>query len=207
MRVSIVEDNPVFSGVMQDVILQEPGFRWQSSYGSAEEACRKLPEEQPDVLIVDISLPGMSGIEMIKILKRQLSSTLFLVCSTHDEDDMIFAALESGADGYILKDSSIDDILNALNDLVKGGAPMSPYIARKVIGSFRQAGGGADNGLEKLTEREKEILQFTATGKLYKEIAALLDLSTLTVKKHMRNIYAKLEVQNKIEALKKSNLI
>ncbi|MCO4292677.1 response regulator transcription factor [Solitalea sp. MAHUQ-68] len=206
MIISIVEDNKTYAEVLRQVISQSEKFTWKYTYRSAEEALQNINQNVPDILIVDISLPGITGIELIPELKKQYKDIRFLVCSIHDDDDSIFSALKNGADGYILKDSNIDDILSALTDLVSGGAPMSPYIARKVIGSFHQTKKPSPPE-QLLTQREKEILEFTATGLSYKEIADKLHLSNLTVKKHMRNIYTKLEVQNKIEALKKSRIL
>ncbi|POY35555.1 DNA-binding response regulator [Solitalea longa] len=206
MKISIVEDNKTYADVMRQVIEQTGSFNWQCTYRSGEDALVNIKDNLPDILIVDISLPGITGIQLISELKKKYPDIRFLVCSIHDDDDSIFSALKNGADGYILKDSGIDDILNALNDLIKGGAPMSPYIARKVIGSFHRP-IETDTAEQLLTQREREILEFTATGLSYKEIADKLHLSNLTIKKHMRNIYSKLEVQNKIEALKKSRLL
>ncbi|MBN9295982.1 MAG: response regulator transcription factor [Filimonas sp.] len=203
MKVSIVEDNKTFAGVLEQVIQQAEGFDWCKTYYSAEEAIQNIYDQVPDVVVMDITLPGMNGIDLMRKLKPTLTNTLFMICSIHDEDDTIFAALQNGADGYILKDSSIDEIQQALGLLVKGGAPMSPYIARKVLGSFRKE--KKSEPLAVLTSREQEILDFTATGLSAKEIADKLSLSPFTVQTHIRNIYTKLQVQNKVEALKKLN--
>ena len=198
-KVSIVEDNALFQQALVDVIRSSQEFELGQVYGSAEAALAML-KSPPEIAIIDINLPGKSGIELIAQLQAA-SHIQCLVCSMHDDDDHIVQALESGAVGYILKDSSVEQISNALDEVVKGGAPMSPFIASRVISFFRKPQVKEDGAL--LSAREREVLQLVAEGLQYKEIADRLFLSIETVKKHMRNIYQKLHVQNKVEALKK----
>lgn len=197
--VSIVEDNALFQQALVDVIRSDRAFVLDEVYGSAEAAMDML-KSPPDIAIVDINLPGKSGIELIARLQAS-TAIQCLVCSMHDDDDHIMRALESGAVGYILKDSTVDQISSALHELVKGGAPMSPYIASRVISFFRKPKVREEGAL--LSGREREVLQLLAQGLQYKEIADQLFLSTETVKKHMKNIYHKLHVQNKVEAINK----
>lgn len=197
--VSIVEDNSLYQQALENIINNSNTFRLLKTYGSAEAAMDML-QNPPDIAIVDINLPGKSGIDLIRQL--QAGSTIqCLVCSMHDDDDFIVRALENGAVGYILKDATVAQISTALEEVVKGGAPMSPYIASRVISFFRKPKISSEGAL--LSVREREVLQMVAEGLQYKEIAERLLLSTETVKKHMRNIYQKLHVQNKVEAVNK----
>ncbi|HEV7332576.1 MAG TPA: response regulator transcription factor [Flavisolibacter sp.] len=197
--VSLVEDNALYQQALVDVIRSNEAFRLYKVYGSAEDAMDML-QNPPDIAIVDINLPGKSGIELIATLQAQ-PQIQCLVCSMYEDDEHIVQALENGAVGYLLKDASVQEISHALDELVKGGAPMSPYIASRVISFFRKPKIKSENAL--LSSREKEVLQLVAKGLQYKEVADHLFLSTETVKKHMQNIYQKLHVQNKVEAVNK----
>ncbi len=197
--VAIVEDNELFQQALINVIKNSDAFFLGPVYSSAEAAIDML-NNPPDIAIVDINLPGKSGIDLIRQLGLS-SSIQCLVCSMHDDDEHIMRALENGAVGYILKDACVSDIHNALLELLKGGAPMSPYIASRVISFFKKPKISEESAL--LSKREREVLQLVAEGLQNKEVAERLFLSTETVKKHMRNIYQKLHVQNKIEAVNK----
>lgn len=197
--VSVVEDNALYQQALVNVINNSDFYFLHTVYSTAEEAMAMV-RNPPDIAIVDINLPGKSGIELIAALQGQ-THIQCLVCSMYEDDEHIVQALESGAVGYILKDASVQQISNALDELVKGGAPMSPYIASRVISFFRKPKVNAEHAL--LSAREKEVLQLVAKGLQYKEVADLLFLSTETVKKHMKNIYQKLHVQNKVEAVNK----
>jgi DNA-binding NarL/FixJ family response regulator len=176
------------------------------SYESAEKALLALPDNPTDIVISDINLPGMRGTNLILQLKIKMPQTQFMVCSIHDDDDTVFEAMKYGASGYILKNPVTgDDIIRAIYDLYNGGSPMSPFIARKVISSFQKPAESNENSM--LSVREKEVLELLAKGLIYKEIADKLGVSHETVKKHLKNIYQKLHVQNKIEALKKMRLL
>jgi two-component system, NarL family, response regulator LiaR len=201
--VAIIEDNVLFQQALINVINNSDSFVLGPVYSSAEAALAML-KNPPDIAIVDINLPGKSGIELIAQLEAN-SDIQCLVCSMHDDDDHIVKALENGAAGYILKDSSVSQIHSALVELVKGGAPMSPYIASRVISFFKKPKISQESAL--LSKREYEVLELVAQGLQYKEIADRLHLSTETVKKHMRNIYQKLHVQNKVEAVNKFRLM
>ena len=206
IKVAIVEDNDHFRTALETIVNQEKDLALAGSYTSAEKALSGLPQSPPDVAIVDVSLPGMRGTELIVRLKDKLSHTQFMVCTIHDDNDTIFEALKSGASGYIVKDPiTTEEILKAIRDLYNGGSPMSPFIARKVIGTFQKPTINDVNSL--LSMREKEVLELVSQGLLYKEIAIRLTISTETVKKHLKNIYQKLHVQNKVEALNKFRLL
>lgn len=206
ITVSIVEDNDQFRGALETIIKNQPEFNLVGSYASAEKALSEIVNKPPDIVISDISLPGMRGTELIVRLKEKIPNSQFMVCSIHDDDDTIFEALKCGASGYILKDPvTAGEITKAIHDLYNGGSPMSPFIARKVISSFQKP--LVSNESSVLSVREKEVLELLSKGLLYKEIAERLGVTHETVKKHLKNIYQKLHVQNKIEALNKFRLL
>jgi DNA-binding NarL/FixJ family response regulator len=202
ITISVVEDNEQFRSALEAIIHAQEDFALAGSYESAEKALDGLMENPPDIVITDISLPGMRGTELIMSIKDKMQQTQFMVCSIHDDNDTIFEALKCGASGYILKDPvTAAEIVKAIRDLYNGGSPMSPYIARKVISSFQISTTHNEQAL--LSIREKEVLELLSKGLLYKEIADKLGITHETVKKHLKNIYQKLHVQNKIEALNK----
>jgi two-component system, NarL family, response regulator LiaR len=206
ITVSIVEDNDQFRNGLEAIINSEDDFHLTGSYTNAEKALIDLPLNPPDIVISDISLPGMRGTELIVRLKDKMMQTQFMVCSIHDDNETIFEALQCGASGYILKDPvTAAEIIKGIRDLYNGGSPMSPFIARKVISSFQKPAITDTNSL--LSPREKEVLEWLAKGLVYKEIAQRLGVGSETVKKHLKNIYQKLHVQNKIEALNKFRLL
>jgi len=206
ITISIVEDHDQFRNTLEIIIRGQKDFALVNSYSNAEKAMHDLPENPPDIVITDITLPGMKGTELIMKLKTIMPQTQFMVCSIHDDNDTIFEALKSGASGYILKvPVTAEDILRAIRDLYYGGSPMSPFIARKVINSFQKPAISEVHSL--LSLREKDVLEHLSKGLLYKEIAQELGVGTETVKKHLKNIYQKLHVQNKIEAVNKFRLL
>ncbi|TMI65957.1 MAG: response regulator transcription factor [Bacteroidetes bacterium] len=206
ITVSVVEDNDQFRDALEAIIKGQNELALIGSYISAEKAMSELMNKPPDIVICDISLPGMRGTELIVRLKDKMPRTQFMVCSIHDDNDTIFEALKCGASGYILKDPvTTDEIVKAIHDLYNGGSPMSPFIARKVIGSFQKPVVNDESST--LSIREKEVLELLSKGLLYKEIAERLGITHETVKKHLKNIYQKLHVQNKIEALNKFRLL
>lgn len=206
ITISIVEDHDQFRNTLEIIIRGQNDLGLVNSYSNAEKAIEDLPENPPDIVIVDITLPGIKGTELIIKLKTIMPQTQFMVCSIHDDNDTIFEALKSGASGYILKvPVTAEDILRAIHDLYNGGSPMSPFIARKVINSFQKPAINEVHSL--LSLREKDVLELLSKGLLYKEIAEELGVGTETVKKHLKNIYQKLHVQNKIEAVNKFRLL
>ncbi len=206
ITISVIEDNEQFRNALEAIIKSQDEFALIGSYDSAEKAMSAIVESPPDIVITDITLPGIRGTELIVRLKDKLSKTQFMVCSIHDDDETIFDSLKSGASGYILKDPiTAVDIVKAIRELYNGGSPMSPFIARKVISSFQKPAINDPDSL--LSQREREVLEWLAKGLLYKEIAERLGVGTETVKKHLKNIYQKLHVQNKIEAINKFRLL
>ncbi|MCA2854129.1 MAG: response regulator transcription factor [Chitinophagaceae bacterium] len=206
ITIAIVEDNDQFRNGLEAIIQSQNEMVLAGSYESAEKALLALPDNPTDIVISDINLPGMRGTNLILQLKIKMPQTQFMVCSIHDDDDTVFEAMKYGASGYILKNPVTgDDIIRAIYDLYNGGSPMSPFIARKVISSFQKPAESSENSM--LSIREKEVLELLAKGLIYKEIADKMGVSHETVKKHLKNIYQKLHVQNKIEALKKMRLL
>ncbi|HEY1121478.1 MAG TPA: response regulator transcription factor [Haloferula sp.] len=167
---------------------------------SAEEALEKIPAYRPDVVLMDINLPGMSGIDCIRELKKRQPRLEVVMLTAYDVDDNIFRALKEGASGYMLKTSTPDDIYNAIRDVYSGGAPFSSHIARKVAHYFRAEKDIEDEN-EKLTPREKDVLRLLASGYIYKEVADQLDITMETVRTYVKRICIKLHVRSKVEAI------
>jgi DNA-binding NarL/FixJ family response regulator len=201
--VSVIEDDRHYRAGLEVLIGNSEDFSLLHSYASAEEALAHILQHPPDIAIVDIKLPGQNGIELIKKLREKDPGILCMVCSYYDDNDYVFTALKNGASGYILKDSQPSAIIESLRELKNGGAPMSRYIARKVISAFHEK--KALPHLSVLTDRENEVLQLVADGLLIKEVSDRLDISNHTVKSHLKHIYTKLHVNNKIEAINKLN--
>ena len=201
--VSIVEDTEDIREALRVLINGSDGFECIHVYADAEEAMEKMPKNNIDVVLMDINLPGMDGIGCMKTLMPVMPDAQFMMCTVYDDDDHVFNALQSGASGYILKRTSPAQILEAIRDLHAGGSPMSSEIARRVVDSMQRKGKPSE-AVESLTDRELEILDFLAKGYLYKEIANELIISKETVKKHIHNIYNKLHVQTRTEALNKA---
>ena len=201
IRVAIVEDNPGILNALEEVLKLDDNYEWAGSYATAEIAIKEIPETLPDVVLMDINLgTGLNGIECVKKLKPVQPSVLYLMCTVYEEDDKIFDALKAGASGYILKKTQPVKLLEAIKELYEGGAPMSSQIARKVVMNFQDK---KDKSIQELSPREREILEHLAKGLLYKEISAELGISQETVRKHVYNIYEKLHVSNRVEAINK----
>lgn len=179
------------------------GFELSGAYENAEEAIASIPLLQPDVILVDIHLPGQSGINCIEKLRPVCSNTQFIMCTSLEDNDTIFNALKAGANGYLTKSTPPARLLEAIIEVHSGGSPMSTNIARKVIGSFQLTTSTSTNEFEALSKREQEILQLLSKGFRYKEIAEKLFISVETVRTHVRNIYEKLQVNSRTEAINK----
>lgn len=206
IKVCIVDDNREIRSALEQIIKMSDGFDLYGSYSNAEEAINSIPILQPDVVLMDINLgEGANGIDCVRQIKLEHTSILFMMCTVYEDDEKIFEALNAGASGYILKKTPPLKLLEAIKELHEGGAPMSSQIARKVVAAFQQRSMNAQTPDEKaisaLSNREKEILEFLAKGLLYKEIAAQLNISQETVRKHVYHIYEKLHVNNRIEAI------
>jgi len=203
ITVAVVEDLEELREGLREYFLLDPEITVLGTYRTAEEAIQFLPAVSPDIVIMDINLPGMNGIECIRKLKGKLNATQFMMFTVYENDEKVFEALKAGATGYILKSTSIPLLIDAVKELHQGASPMSGNIARKVVVHFQQ--GQQTNTLpDILSVREKEVLRLLAKGLLYKEISAQLSLSTGTVRQHIHNIYEKLHVQNRMEAVNKA---
>lgn len=199
LMISIVEDDREIRETLSFLIDNTEGFGCLATYKSAEEAINELPNNPPDVLLMDISLPGISGIQCVKTLKESLPELEVLMLTVHQDDNWVFDALCAGACGYLTKNTPTDKILEAITEVHKGGAPMSTNIARMVVSSFR-----TPSAKSMLTMREQEVLSQLCMGKSYKLIADALFISQDTVRSHIKHIYKKLEVNSKSEAVAKA---
>lgn len=203
IKISIIEDDPDLIDSLELMINVTEGMNCISAFPDGESACRQIPMNPPDLVLVDIGLPGINGIECIARLKAALPRLQFLVLTIKDQEDEIFGALKAGASGYLLKISSPEEILNGIRRLYDGGAPMTANIARKVISFFQEEQNHNNPYEELLTSREREVLFLLSKGKFYKEIAGELHISIETVKSHCHNIYEKLHVSSRTEAVNK----
>jgi DNA-binding NarL/FixJ family response regulator len=200
ISVSIVEDNLGTRKNLVALLSGEPQLRLLHAYASGEEAFRGIvPAQRPDVVVVDIKLPGMNGIECVAKLKSTMPELRVLILTTYQESDLIFNCLRAGANGYLLKEMPAEELIQAIQQVHSGGAPMSMQIARKVVAYFHQI-KEPQSDTAKLTQREQEILALLAHGYLYKEIADKLGISLNTMKSHQHAIYEKLHVQSRTEA-------
>jgi DNA-binding NarL/FixJ family response regulator len=202
IKVSIVEDDDRVRESLASLIDGTKGFRCAGAHCNAEAALKLIPLEKPDVVLMDIHLPRMSGIDCVRRLKALDSEQLVVMLTAYEDDELIFQALKAGANGYLLKQTTPVELLAAIRDVHEGGAPMSSYIARKVIQSFHHA-QPTDSPTETLSPREREILGLLAKGYTSKEIADLLGVAFQTVHAHVRNIYEKLHVRCRTEAVAK----
>ncbi len=202
IEVALVEDLDDIREGLAELINRSLGFECIAAYPCAEDALRELPELAPDVVLMDIGLPGMSGIECIERLKTQCPQMQIMMLTIYTDDEKIFNSLEAGASGYILKKTPQDKLLEAIRDLHHGGSPMSGEIARKVVQAFQKTRPPSTPTSE-LSKREQEILAHLSKGFLYKEIAHDLHISVETVRTHLRRIYEKLHVRNRAEAMLK----
>jgi len=202
IRVSIVEDNRGTRESLTELLTRSPALRFVSAHASAEEALRQIPVEAPDVVLMDINLPKMNGIECVAKLKQQRPTLQVLMLTTYEEGDLIFDSLRKGASGYLLKNLPPAELIQAIEQVHAGGAPMSMQIARKVVNHFQQI-KQPQSDMEQLTRREQEILALLAKGYLYKEIADQLGITLSTVRAHLHTVYEKLHVQSRTEAVVK----
>lgn len=200
-RVLIVEDDPEIRNSFSLIVNSSPKFTVVNTYASCEEAIKHLHTDKPDIVLMDIELPGgMNGIQGTKVIKDKLPSADIVMVTVYEDSELVFDALKSGASGYITKSANYLELLSALDEIVKGGAPMSSKIARLVIANFHV------NPNSPLTKRETEILTLISEGKTYTQISEELFISKETSKTHIKNIYAKLQVKSKSEALAKASL-
>jgi RNA polymerase sigma factor (sigma-70 family) len=204
--ISIVEDNDKLRGTLAKVISRADGFKCVSDYGSAEDALADLPKIKPDVVLMDINLPGMNGVECVRKLKVILPATQVMMLTVYEDTDNIFNALAAGASGYMLKRTPAKELLEAIHEVLRGGSPMTTHIARKVVLSFQKSAAASAktaNELAELSEREQQVLDLLAQGLIYKEIGDKLGISYETVHTYIRRIYEKLQVRTRTEAVAK----
>jgi len=202
ITVSIVEDNEQVRNTLARLLNRAEGFRCLGQHANAEAALEALPQEHPDVVLMDINLPGMNGVECVRRLKQVDPAIQVVMLTVYEDTENIFNALAAGATGYLLKRTSREELLAAIRDVKQGGSPMTTHIARKVVQSFQRSGPSSQS-TENLSPREQEVLDFLAKGFLYKEIADKLGISYETVHTYIRRIYEKLQVRTRTEAVAK----
>jgi DNA-binding NarL/FixJ family response regulator len=200
ITISLVEDHSGLRESLATLLNDAPGFRCLDRYASGEEAAKKMPLLPPDVALVDINLPGMSGIECVAKLKRELPELQILMLTMYERTDLIFDSLCAGASGYLLKSAPAADLIDAIKQVHAGGAPMTMQIARKVVQHFQKT-KHLRFGVEKLTPREQQVLELVVQGCLNKEVADLLNISLSCVRAHLHVIYGKLRVQSRTQAV------
>lgn len=202
LKISIVEDDNAIRAMLRSLVLREDDMEPCSLHPNAEDALLHLPAAGPDVVIMDISLPGLSGIECVRRLSGLGTPMQFLMYTVSDDDHRVLEALKAGADGYLLKGARPEQLTQAVRELHAGGSPMSAAVARKLVRQFRPVKGERQaTGKDLLGAREYQVLEQLADGRLYKEIADQLGITTGTVKQHIHRIYKKLHVQNRTEAV------
>ncbi|AZA92117.1 Response regulator protein vraR [Chryseobacterium nakagawai] len=204
ISIAIVEDEKNYNNALKKVINYQQDMKVVAQFFDGNDALKNLPDISPNVVMMDIQLQDMLGIEIIEKIKKDMPNTQFIMCTSFEDDEKVFNSLKAGAMGYLVKGESMDKILSSIRDVYNGGAPMSFSIARKVLQHFEKKRSEIKE-LDELTEREKEILELLSQGLLYKEIADKKYISMDTVKKHVGNIYRKLHVNNKVEAINKFN--
>jgi DNA-binding NarL/FixJ family response regulator len=202
IAVSIVEDDARVRASLARLVDGAPGFRCASNHASAEDALRELPRLRPDVVLMDINLPGINGVECVRQIKPQLPAMQIIMLTVYQNTEHIFNALAAGATGYMLKQTPPPELLAAIKEVHAGGSPMSSHIARKIVQSFQGPAPDAAPA-QNLTPREAEVLNLLAKGYLYKEIADQMKVSYATVHTHIRHIYEKLHVRSRTEAVAK----
>ena len=203
ITLAIVEDLDEVRDGLKNFLALSNEFRILDTFKTAEEALYDIPRLMPDIVIMDISLPGMNGIECIRQIKGKTPGTQFMMFTVYENDEKVFEALKAGASGYLLKNTGLVQLIESLKELHNGGSPMSANIARKLVTVFRDK-EKAIEPVEALSGRENEILQLLAKGLLYKEIAEQISISVSTVRQHIHHIYEKLHVQNRTEAINKA---
>lgn len=207
--VSIVEDNEQLRGTLARMIGRAEGFQCLGDYGTAEDALEAIPKHPPNVVLMDINLPGMNGVECVRKLKQLAPATQVVMLTAYEDTENIFNSLAAGASGYLLKRSKSAEILEAIRDVQNGGSPMTTHIARKVVQSFQASAAAgaavvASEPSEELSPREQEVLDLLSQGFMYKEISDKLGISFETVRTYIRRIYEKLHVRTRTEAVAKA---
>ncbi|WP_409416016.1 response regulator [Flavobacterium sp. PS2] len=204
IRVAIVEDDKNYNQALKNIIDFQEDMECVAQFFNGKNALQKLEASEPDVVLMDIQLQDLSGIDIVFKLTELMPGTTFVMCTSFENDEKIFSALRAGASGYLVKGDPLDKIIQAILEAHKGGAPMSFTIAKRVLQHFQESKVQVQS-LSLLTLTEKEVLELLAQGLLYKEIADKKNVTIDTIKKHIGNIYRKLQVSNKIEAINKFN--
>jgi DNA-binding NarL/FixJ family response regulator len=204
ITVALVEDDPRIRDTLARVIAKSPRFRFLQSFADASQALAELPSLAPGVVVMDLELPSMNGIECTRLLREKSPATQILILTVFGDSDQVFRALAAGASGYLLKRTPREEILQAIEQVWEGGAPMSAEIARTVVESFRSPAPARPAARAQLTPREEEVLRLLARGCIVKEIAEALGIGFDTVKFHLKNVYEKLHARSRTEALIKS---
>ena len=200
--VVVVEDDRGLREQLVEILETAPDVKWIGAYASAEEALPKILEKRPDVVLMDIKLPGMSGIQCVAEIKKVVPDMQIIMVTIYEDSERIFRALKAGANGYLVKSSPPDQLLEAIRDVYKGGAPMSSHIARKVVKHFHLIGISTKEA-ENISPREREVLDLLSEGFIYKEIGDKLNIGTETVRTYVKNICQKMHVRSRLEAVAK----
>jgi DNA-binding NarL/FixJ family response regulator len=202
IRVAIVEDDTKLSATLSKLINADPEFEVVESFATSTAALKGIPALNPDIVIMDINLPDINGVECVRQLKVICSNPQILMLTVYEDTDAIFSALRAGATGYLLKQAPIEELMSALREIYRGGSPMSSHVARKVVQSFKED-LASNQEVASLSPREREVLQFVTEGYLFKEIAEKLNVSFGTVHTYCRRIYEKLHVRSRTQAVAK----
>lgn len=202
IKVALVDDDEGIRTSLAALIRREPAFRLVGDYANAETAVMEIPQHRPDVVLMDINLPGMNGVECVRQLKGALPQVQFLMLTVYEDSDSLFNSLKAGASGYLLKRTASERLLDAIRDVHDGGSPMSPQLARRVVMFFNQP-AATESTMARLTAGEREFLDQLAKGYAYKEIADRMNISIDTVRSYVRTVYEKLHVHSRTEAVVK----
>jgi len=202
IRVALVEDNDDLRKSMKSLLQRSPPLRVVADYPDAESALADMPRQKPDVVLMDVKLPKMDGVECVRQLKTLLPTVLVVMLTVHDDNDSLFNSILAGADGFLLKDTVPSRLIEAIEEVRNGGSPMTPQIARRIVQRFRKADPEPAE-MEKLTPREREVLEQLALGNRYKEISDKLGISLDGIRFHIRGVYNKLHVHSRTEAVLK----
>ena len=203
IKVAIVDDDEGIRSSLSALIKRASGYKLVGEYANGEIALKEIPKLLPDVVLMDINLPGMKGYECVRRLKQAQPTIHFLMLTVYEDSDSLFNSLRAGASGYLLKRTATARLLEAIQDVFEGGAPMTPQLARRVVQFFNKPATGPDSGLERLTAAEREFLDQLAKGYAYKEIADRMSISIDTVRSYVRTVYEKLHVHSRTEAVVK----
>ncbi|HEX3718798.1 MAG TPA: response regulator transcription factor [Verrucomicrobiae bacterium] len=202
IHVALVEDNNDLRMSMKSLLKRSARLRVVADYSDAESALADLPKHKPDVVLMDVKLPKMDGVECVRLLKNELPQVLVIMLTIHDDNDSLFNSILAGADGFLLKDTVPSRIVEAIEEVCQGGSPMTPQIARRIVQRFRK-GDPEPANVESLTPREREVLEQLALGNRYKEISDKLGISLDGIRFHIRGVYNKLHVHSRTEAVLK----